>query len=332
MLVYGDDHERGIRRRRAGRGWSYWYPDGERVTDRTSIDRLNAVGLPPAYRDAWFSLDPNSHLQATGIDARGRKQYRYHSNFRAIKEAEKFERCIAFGLALPRLRAQVARDLQRREMCQRKAVAAVVRLLDIAVIRVGSERYARENGSYGATTLRTRHARIGKGRLRLRFVAKSGRRREIIVDDPVLARTVKRCQDLPGKHLVAYVDERNTVQPVSSSDVNNYLRNAMKGDFTAKQFRTWCASALAFHGLRAAERPITLTGIIKPVAEALGNTPAIARKSYIHPALLERHGRNLINELPSLRATKFLSANERGLLAFLESASNRKGHSNRPKK
>ena len=318
MLTYGSDRIDGIRRRRAGRGWSYWRADGSRITDRAEIDRLNAIGLPPAYRDAWFSPDPNSHLQATGYDARGRKQYRYHPHFRARKDAEKFDRCLAFAHALPRLRARVERDLQRRGMPRNKAVAAVVRLLDITAIRVGNEAYAKANGSYGATTLRARHARLDGSSLSLRFAAKSGKQRRIALTDPLLARTIRRCQDLPGQQLFAYVDDAGHVQPVNSSDVNDYIRETMEADFTAKHFRTWGASTIAFETLCAADEPPPMNAILAPVTEALGNTPAIARKSYVHPALLDRAIFARHMPFAAIRATKYLSAAERGLIAFLQ--------------
>lgn len=301
----------------------YFDAEKKRIIDREEIDRLNAVALPPAYARAWFCPDPRGHIQAVGYDDKGRKQYRYHPDFRAQQEADKFDRCADFGRALPRLRARVERDLRRRRMDWPKAVAAVVRLLDTSGIRVGNEHYARVNRSFGATTLRNRHARISGSSIHLRFPGKSGRAHDIGIDDTILARVVRRCQDLPGQHLFGYRCEDGEVRPVASTDVNSYIREAMGKDFTAKHFRTWTASVVAFEALTAGEDIVRLKEMLEQVAQALGNTPAIARKSYVHPALIviARERRRLVPR--RFRSTRYLSSSERGLIAFLDDLAER---------
>ena len=321
-LVFIDDTTPGISRRQIRGKWGYFAPDGNRIVDRDEIDRLNRIALPPAYRDAWFSPRCNAHLLATGVDARGRKQYRYHPEYRQEREERKFELCAPFGEALPLLRARIAKDMAARSLTRDRAVASVLALLDTGAIRVGNECYVRENGSYGATTLRNRHARIEGRTLRLRFRGKSGKMRELVCNDTALVRCVRRMQDLPGQHLFQYVDD-GTITPVGSDDVNAYLRETMGEEFTARNFRTWTASVLGFELL--VEKPGgSLGGILQAVAEKLGNTPAIARKSYIHPAIIAAAGDQemaaalLPRTLP--RRTQWLSREERGLIAFLRNA------------
>lgn len=322
MLCYVDDALPGITRKRRGRYWQYFDAKGKRITDRHEIDRLNAIGLPPAYRDAWLCPSPHGHIQAIGYDEKGRKQYRYHPDFRAQQEAAKYDLCAAFGRALPLLRARVAEDMARRSLSRDTVVAAVVRLLDLGRVRVGNEAYAKSNKSFGATTLRDRHARVLGGAVKMSFPAKSGIRRELTITDRSLTRLVKKCQDLPGQHLFQYVDEEGAPVPVSSTEVNAYIREAMGEDFTAKHFRTWGASAIAFEQIcTAGGKPVGLKALVEPVAEALGNTPAISRKSYIHPALIEAVKMGKDNPLTGYRcprATKYLSRAERGLIDFLE--------------
>ena len=253
-------------------------------------------------------------------DEKGRKQYRYHPDYRAAQEALKYGRCPLFGERLPRLRRQVAADLARRDLSLDRAVAAVIRLLDLGHIRVGNEDYARTNQSFGATTLRRRHAEIGTSRLKLQFNAKSGRIKQLTITDRSLARFVRRCQDLPGQHLFRWVDAGGAAHPVTSTDVNAYIRRAMGEDFTAKHFRTWGASVLAFQTLAQAQAPLTLKDLLTPVAAALGNTPVIARKSYVHPALVDlvKEGQVAFREQLRLpRATRWMSRYERGFLAFM---------------
>jgi DNA topoisomerase-1 len=329
-LRYVDDSRPGITRKRHGRYWQYFDANGKRITDRDEIDRLNAIGLPPAYRDAWFCPDPYGHIQAIGYDDKGRKQYRYHGGFREKQDAAKYESCASFGKALPKLRKRVEADLRKRELSRDTVVAAIVRLLDIGSIRVGNEAYARTNKSYGATTLRQRHAKVAGRKVKMRFKAKSGIERELTITDTSLSRIVRRCQDLPGQHLFQYINGDGEPHPVSSTDVNDYIREATGEDFTAKHFRTWSASAIAFEQIcGAGEEGIGLNAMLEPVAEALGNTPAISRKSYVHPALIDavKEGKGGLR-LQCPRPTKYLSSAERGLITFLETKPRRKASKN----
>jgi DNA topoisomerase-1 len=322
MLRHSSDTEPGITRKRVGRYWAYFDPAGNRIKDRDEVDRLNAIALPPAYSDAWFCADPNGHLQATAIDARGRKQYRYHVRFRELQESAKYEGLLEFGKSLPRLRRRVEQDLRKRTLTRDTVLAAVVRLLDVEHIRVGNEEYARENKSFGATTLRSRHLQRKGQKLVMRFTAKGGIAREVRITDSSLKRVVKRCQELPGQMLFQYVNGDGVPQPVTSSDVNQYIKDATGGDFTAKHFRTWGASVIAFKQMldKAEDARISVRTIVEPVAEALGNTPAISRKSYVHPKLLEAvkaSPRDPLGGLERPPARKRLSSAEAGLLEFL---------------
>jgi DNA topoisomerase-1 len=322
MLRYVDDSLPGITRRRRGRFWQYFSADGSRVTDREEIDRLNAVGMPPAYERCWFCADANGHIQAVGFDAKGRKQYRYHPDFRARQEARKYERLAAFGRALPKLRKKVEEDLKGKPTAPETVLAAVVRLIDETRMRIGSEEYARDNKSFGATTLRNRHAKVERGRLKISYTGKHGIKRSVTLTDRNLVRIAKRTQDLPGQHLFEYVNEEGSVCPVSSADVNAYIKAAMGDDFTAKDFRTWGASAIAFEAMLDKLKEhgtVKLKSVIEPVAEALGNTPAISRKSYVHPALIEAaKDAGALGERKLPRATRHLSSAERGLIEFLD--------------
>ena len=235
-IVYHDDEEPGITRKKMRHGWGYFDPEGNRITDRDEIDRLNAIGLPPAYRDAWFCPDPSGHIQAVGWDEKGRKQYRYHPEFRAAREDEKYNLCAAFGRGLPKLRKRVEADLKKRAHTKEKTIAAIIKLLDTAHLRIGNETYAKSNKSFGVTTLRDRHARIKGGTLKLQYKAKSGKLKMLTITDGSLARFVKKCQDLPGQKLFQYVDADGEPRAVTSSDVNAYIKEAMGADFTAKHF------------------------------------------------------------------------------------------------
>jgi DNA topoisomerase-1 len=323
MLRHSSDDEPGYSRQKKGRSWAYFDEDGKRVTDRDEIDRLNAIGLPPAYTDAWFCKDSNGHLQATGRDSRGRKQYRYHAEFRLRRDKSKYADCIAFGEAVPRLRRRVEKDLRKRKLDRDTVLAAVVRLLDTQFIRVGNEEYARSNKSFGATTLRTHHLRHKGGKLKMRFPAKHGIVRDVTITDRNLKRIVTKCQDLPGQRLFQYVNGDGNPQPVSSGDVNDYIRDATGGEFTAKHFRTWAASVIFFKQLLAKqeEKRLSIKTAIEPVAEALGNTPAISRKSYVHPMLielLEANPRDPLNGFDPPRQRRRLSSAETAFLAFLK--------------
>ena len=325
-LCYVDDSLLpGITRKRRGRYWQYFGPDGKRITDREEIDRLNGVGMPPAYERCWFCPDPNGHIQAVGYDARGRKQYRYHPDFRAQQDSLKYERLALFGRCLPKLRKKVAEDIAGKPTSCEAVIAAVVRLIDATQMRVGNEEYARENKSFGATTLRNRHASVKGGRLKISYAGKHGIKRTVTVTDRNLARIAKRTQDLPGQHLFEFCDDEGCVRPVTSGDVNLYLKEAMGEEFSAKDFRTWGASVIAFEEMvkRARKKgKVHLKSMMEPVAEALGNTPAISRKSYVHPALIEAaRDAGAIGERKMPRATRWLSGAERGLIEFLETLS-----------
>jgi DNA topoisomerase-1 len=311
-----------------GRYWAYFDGDA-RVTDRDEIERLNAVGLPPAYENAWFCKDANGHLQATGVDARGRKQYRYHADFRAKRESAKYEGLLEFGKALPKLRRRVEQDLKRRDLTREAVLAAVVRLLDTEHIRIGNEEYAKANKSFGATTLRRRHLkRTGHGLL-MRFTGKHGIVREVKITDTNLKRICKRCQDLPCQMLFQYVNGDGEPKPITSGDVNEYIRDSTGGEFTAKHFRTWSASVIALEQLlkKKEDARITVKTVIEPVAEALGNTPAISRKSYVHPKLLEAvkdDARDPLDGMERPRSRKRVSSAEVALLDFLAPKKRRK--------
>ena len=329
MLRHSSDGEPGYSRKRMGRYWAYFDDKGKRIADRAVIDRLNAIALPPAYADAWFCADANGHLQATGIDARGRKQYRYHPDFRAQAEASKFAGLLEFGKALPRLRRTVEKHLHQPSLTRETVLAAVVRLLDTQHLRVGSEEYARENKSFGATTMLSRHVKQTGRKLKMRFTGKRGIVHEVTITDRRLARIVRRLQELPGQSLFQYVNGDGEPQQITSADVNDYIRDATGGEFTAKHFRTFGASVIAFDQLLGANerKKVSVNSMIEPVAEALGNTVAISRKSYVHPALVEAAKERPRDPLPGIerpRARKWLSSAEVGLLQFLKSQSRRK--------
>jgi len=322
LLRHSSDTEPGLSRKRIGRYWAYFDAEGNRITDRDEIDRLNAIGLPPAYENAWFCADPNGHLQATGVDARGRKQYRYHPLFREKRESAKFDGLLEFGKALPRLRRRVEQDLKKRKLTRENVLAAIVRLLDTEHIRIGNEQYAKENKSFGATTLRTRHLRRKGPSLMMRFTGKHGIVHEVKITDSNLKRICKRCQELPGQMLFQYLNGDGEPKPITSGDVNEYIKEATGAEFTAKHFRTWSASVIAFEQMlkKAEDVRISVKTVVEPVAEALGNTPAISRKSYVHPGLLEavkQDSRDPLNGMERPRGRKRLSSAEVGLLEFL---------------
>jgi DNA topoisomerase I len=295
-LRYTTDARPGIERIRAGRGFSYRDAEGRPIRDEAVRERIVSLAIPPAWTDVWISPFANGHLQATGRDARGRKQYRYHRDWARRRGADKYERMLSFAEALPRIRRRVEEDLRRRGLPREKVLAAVVRLLELTLIRVGNDEYARLNRSFGLTTLRDRHARVEGDRIRFRFRSKSGQLHESGLRDRRLARIVRGCQELPGQELFQYVDENDAVQDIDSDDVNDYLREASGGDFTAKDVRTWAGTVLAYRALRALE-PVerepaarrNLVEAIRSAAAGLGNTPAVARGSYVHPAVMEAY-------------------------------------------
>jgi DNA topoisomerase-1 len=300
-LRFSSDADPGIARRRTGRGFSYLSAAGHPIRDRTVLARIKALAIPPAWHDVWICADPRGHLQAVGRDARGRKQPRYHPSFRAQRDELKFDRVAAFGRALPAIRRRVERDLRRPGLPRERVLATVVRLLETTYLRVGNEEYARTNRSYGLTTLRDRHATVDGAGLRLRFRGKGGKVHTVGVRDRRIARIVERCQNLPGQELFQYLDGEDEPHPIESADVNDYLRDASGTDITAKDFRTWAGTMLAFRSLRSsrgtskADVRASLKQSIEQVAEALGNTPAVSRTSYIAPAIVEAH---LAGKLP----------------------------------
>jgi DNA topoisomerase-1 len=295
-LRYVTDAAPGIRRLRAGRGFRYTDAEGKPVRDRETLERIHGLAVPPAWTDVWICASPRGHLQATGRDARGRKQYRYHKRWRAQRDEVKYGRMLAFGKALPAIRKRVARDLSRPGLPRERVLAAVVRLLEKTRIRVGNEEYARENRSFGLTTLRDRHANVGSTRIRFRFRAKAGKVQEVEVSDARLARIVRRCQDLPGQELFQYVDEDGEPRSIGSQDVNDYLREITGQDFTAKDFRTWAGTVLAAWALREfeevdsqAQAKRNVVRAVERVAEELGNTAAVSRSSYVHPSVINAY-------------------------------------------
>lgn len=295
-LRHSSDDTPGIRRRTRGKGFSYTNDNGQTVSSLAERQRLGKLAIPPAYRDVWICPSPQGHLQATGRDARGRKQYLYHPDWRAARDETKFERMLAFGSALPRVRAAVTRDLVQTAaatISQPAVMAALVRLLDTTMVRVGNDEYARSNKSYGLTTLRKRHVVINGDQLRLKFRGKSGVEHEVALKDKRVARIVRRCETLPGQELFKYLDDAGQQHSVGSTEVNDYLRAASAGDFTAKDFRTWHGSATALalfmqldETTQEAITAVVANRLISEVAQLLGNTVAVCRKSYIHPEVL----------------------------------------------
>jgi DNA topoisomerase-1 len=294
-LRHSSDDRPGISRRRAGRGFSYRDADGRTIHDAETLARIRAIAIPPAWTDVWICPWPNGHLQATGRDARGRKQYRYHKRYRARRDGAKFERLIAFASALPAIREQVERDLARPGLPREKVLAAVVRLLELTLIRVGNDEYARLNRSFGLTTLRDRHAIVEGSAITFRFRGKSGQQHEVGLRDRRLAGVVRRCRDLPGQELFQYLDEAGEPQDIASDDVNGYLAAVAPG-VTAKDFRTWAGTVLAYRALRAIgkgkterEQQRNVAAAIQATADGLGNTPAVARSAYVHPAVVDAY-------------------------------------------
>src|SRR5579875_2400778 len=295
----------GIRRRRTGSGFVYLDENDKPVHDEETLNRIGSLVIPPAWTSVWISPRPNTHIQAVGRDARGRKQYRYHAKYRQMRDLVKFDRMRAFGKALPRIRRIAGRDLARPGMPKRKILAAIVKLLETTYIRVGNEEYAEQNGSFGLTTLQNQHVQVLGDTLKFKFRGKSAQRHEITVKDPRLARIIRRCRDLPGSSLFEYLDEEGKPASIESGDVNDYLREISGGEFTAKDFRTWGGTCLAASCLLArvadkADNPATksvLVEVVKEVAEKLGNKPATCRKYYIHPAVLDSFSAGTLHDL-----------------------------------
>ena len=295
-LRYVKDDEPGIRREKVGDGFRYLDSDGKIVRDEVVLDRIKSLAIPPAWTDVWICKSENGHLQATGRDVRRRKQHRYHPRWREVRDETKYVQMLAFAKALPKIRKRVDEDLALPGFPRKKVLATVVRLLEVSLIRVGNEEYARENHSYGLTTMKDRHVDVSGSKLHFHFRGKSGKKHDIDIRDRQLARVVKGCQDLPGQELFQYIDEEGEPRKVESDDVNSYLREITGEDFTAKCFRTWAGTVLAAQALREfelfdskTEAKKNIIQAIENVSQRLGNTPAICKKCYVHPAILESY-------------------------------------------
>jgi DNA topoisomerase I len=329
-LRYVSDTTPGIARKRAGKGFSYVGPDGSRVSDKKEIARIRSLAIPPAYTDVWICPHPNGHIQATGRDARGRKQYRYHPRWREIRDETKFGRMLEFSQVLPVIRERVERDLSRPGLSREKVLATVVRLLECTGIRVGNDEYARANRSFGLTTLRSHHVEISGSTLRFQFRGKSGKIHDVALTDRRLARIVTHCQAIPGETLFQYVDADNVRQTVDSGDVNQYLREITSQEFTAKDFRTWAGTIQAVGALQALgpseterEAKSAILRAIDQVAKRLNNTRAVCRKYYVHPAVFETYQAGTMLEAlgngngTAAAAAAALSAEEQAVVRLL---------------
>lgn len=323
-LHYVDDTQVGFSRKILRGKFVYFDTEGRRIRDEAEIKRINALVIPPAYTDVWICADPKGHLQATGRDARGRKQYRYHLRWREIRDENKYSRMIEFGLALPKVRKQLDAQLAAPGMGRDKVMATVISLLDATLIRIGNSQYARDNRSYGLTTLRSKHVEVKGSAILFQFRGKSGVEHQISIKDRRLARIIKRCMELPGQNLFQYLDDNGERHSVSSSDINAYLHSLTGADFTAKDYRTWAGSALALTTLRKlqweteADAKKHIVDMVKEVARQLGNTPAVCRRCYIHPAVLEGFLLGDLAKLPRVRQRKGLRQEEVALATFLQ--------------
>ncbi|MGF6606592.1 DNA topoisomerase-1 [Paraburkholderia sp. WSM4175] len=328
-LRHADDTRPGYTRKRERNGFIYFDVNGKRIVDEDEIQRINSLAIPPAYENVWICPDPRGHLQATGRDARGRKQYRYHPRWRETRDADKYERMAEFGRALPKIRARVARDLKLPGMPLDKVVAAIVQLLDTTLIRVGSAEYARDNHSYGLTTLRKKHVKIRAGQLRFQFRGKGGIEHDVTVDNPNIKRIVRRCAELPGHDLFQYLDEDGTRHSIGSTDINEYLRRVSGADFTAKDYRTWAGSVYALAALRrlmcssAAEARRHIVATVKEVATLLRNTPAVCRRCYIHPAIISAFEADELQSLAPGQSRRGLKVDEVAFAVLLAQAEKR---------
>lgn len=319
-LRYVTDDSRGIRRRKIGKRFAYLAPDGKGIRDEPTLRRIQSLAIPPAWTRVWICPSSDGHLQATGYDLRGRKQYRYHPRFREVREQTKYTRMLDFARRLPHIRRRVARDLKRPHLSRRKVLAAVVRLLETTLIRVGNDEYARANNSFGLTTLRDKHARINGSSIRFEFRGKSGKEHEIDLQDPRLARIVKQCQELPGQELLQYLDEHGQARDITSTDVNAYIRDIAGEEFTAKDFRTWAGTVLAALALRELESfdsqaraKKNILRAVESVAQRLGNTKAVCRKCYIHPAIFDSYLDGTLLKTLRKKASKTLARDLKSL-------------------
>ena len=325
-LRYVSDREPGFARRRRGRGFQYTDADGGPLSSE-QVQRIEALAIPPAWTDVWICRSANGHLQATGRDARGRKQYRYHPRWTQVRDDTKYHRVLAFAKALPKIRRRVEKDMSRKALSRERVIATVVHLLDTTNIRVGNEEYARDNRSFGLTTMRERHVEVNGSNITFRFRGKSGKMHDVELTDPRAARVVKRCEELPGQELFQYVDDEGEVVDVGSDDVNGYIQDASGGDFTAKDFRTWSGTVLAAWALQElgefdskAQAKRQVVAAVKSVSAELGNTPAVCRRCYVHPEVLDAHlDGSLGAVLGEKTARAGLTAHEAAVLALLES-------------
>jgi DNA topoisomerase-1 len=295
-LTYVNDDMPGITRQRSGKGFSYKGPDGRTITDKAERKRLASLAIPPAYVDVWICPDPRGHIQATGRDAKGRKQYRYHPEFRELRDSSKYDRMLDFARGLPQLRAQVDADMSRRGLPVEKVLATIVFLLENTMIRVGNTRYARENKSHGLTTLRMRHVTLDGNQVRFKFKGKSGKEWNLGLRDRRVARIIRAVQEIPGQHLFQYVDDDGARRQVTSTEVNDYLRQITGRQVTAKDFRTWTGTVLAALALAEYEKADSeaaakrnVRDAIESVAARLGNTPTICRQCYVHPQIIDAY-------------------------------------------
>jgi DNA topoisomerase I len=321
-LRYVHDSMPAITRHKARNGFDYRMPDGSLVRDIDTLKRIRSLAIPPAWTDVWVCPDPNGHLQAVGRDQRGRKQYRYHPRWREVRDEAKFGKMLVFSRALPLIRARVDEDLKRHGLPRERVLAAIVRLMDLTLFRVGNTEYAKENKSFGLTTLRNRHVAIDGSRIHIHFRGKSGKQHESDINDRRLARIVKNCQDLPGYELFQYIDEEGNRHPVDSADVNDYLREITGEEVTAKDFRTWAGTHMAAQALREFEhfdseskRKKAIVQAVEKVSKHLGNTPAVCRRCYIHPAIFDGYLDGTLLEALAEKAGAYLRENIDGITA-----------------
>jgi DNA topoisomerase-1 len=301
-LVYSSDIIPGIIRKKSGKSFSY-YQNNKRITEIKTLERIRKLVIPPAWTNVWINPHPNGHLQATGRDARGRKQYKYHTNWRQVRDENKYEKLISFAESLPEIRKKTQEHLKLPGLPKEKVSAIIIRLLELTCIRIGNEEYARENQSFGLTTMRDKHVEISGNKVRFNFRGKSGKEHSVLLNDKRLSQLVKKCRDLPGQELFQYIDDENNRQSIGSGDVNEYLKNISGKDITAKDFRTWIGTLLSFSLLCECEDCDSDTAIkknvndvVKQVAQTLGNTPSICRKCYIHPVIIELYSLGLLKK------------------------------------
>ena len=328
-LRYVTDEMPGIRREKRGEHFTYIAPDGSTIDDEKELARIKGLAVPPAYSDVWICPIANGHIQATARDARGRKQYRYHKRWRETRDENKYERMLAFAQVLPNIRKRIESDISLPGLPREKVLATIVQLLETTAIRVGNDEYAKDNNSFGLTTLRNKHAKVSGATVRFAFRGKSGVRHALDLRDRRLARIIRQCQDLPGQQLFEYVDDDGATHAIDSADVNDYIRDVSGEEFSAKDFRTWagtvtCAVLLAGETIEETQtdRKQRVVAVIKDVAKRLGNTPAICRKCYVHPAIVDTYlEQGRLAPARALRAREGLTSEELFVLALLQQRS-----------